>query len=458
MTVQELLSNISSTKINIAENNARVDLWESWYRGYVSNYHNYRIYNGQRYCDKRMLSLQMAKKVCEDWADLLYNEKVLITVGDAQANDNLHKAFEQLNADVIINNGIERAFALGTVAWVLTVSNSGQIYLENIDARQIYPITVVNGRVMECAFIGRQIIGQDNYAYISIHQKSKVTGNYVIENALYKLTDGSGLTLVSGEPEVYWQYDTGNNIPWFTVFSPNCVNNFDMGSPFGVSVFSNAIDELKAIDNAYDALNNEITNGRLRIMVGTEGLSYDKGREMDVFDPRDTVFHKVPKGINEDSFIQTIAPTLRSESIIESLNNSLAMFSQKCGMGAQYYIYNKITGNTAKTATEVISDNSPMFRRIRKHENKLKECLITFVTAVADIFTRKFDMPINIEQIRIHFDDSIIQDSESERKQDQTDVDNGIMSKVEYRMKWYGEDEATAAKAIEAAESTPTAP
>ena len=52
-------------------------------------------------------------------------------------------------------------------------------------------------------------------------------------------------------------------------------------------------------------------------------------------------------------------------------------------------------------------------------------------------------------EITIKFDDSIIEDEATERTQDLVDVNAGIMSKVEYRMKWYNEDEKTASQKIE---------
>ena len=42
------------------------------------------------------------------------------------------------------------------------------------------------------------------------------------------------------------------------------------------------------------------------------------------------------------------------------------------------------------------------------------------------------------------FNDSILTDEESERQQDRQDVSMGVMSALEYRMKWYNEDEETA--------------
>lgn len=53
-----------------------------------------------------------------------------------------------------------------------------------------------------------------------------------------------------------------------------------------------------------------------------------------------------------------------------------------------------------------------------------------------------------ILKVSIDFDDSIIVDTESQRAQDRQDVNMGVMSVLEYRMKWYGEDEDTAKAAL----------
>ena len=47
------------------------------------------------------------------------------------------------------------------------------------------------------------------------------------------------------------------------------------------------------------------------------------------------------------------------------------------------------------------------------------------------------------------FDDSIIEDKESERNTDRQDVSMGAMSLVEYRAKWYGETEEQAARKVQ---------
>ena len=53
-----------------------------------------------------------------------------------------------------------------------------------------------------------------------------------------------------------------------------------------------------------------------------------------------------------------------------------------------------------------------------------------------------------MSDIEIVFDDSIIEDKEAMMTRDKTDVVAGLMSKEEYRMKWYGENEKDAIKNV----------
>ena len=95
-----------------------IELWETWYKGKVRKFHSYYIYNGQKKVKKEKKSLQCAKKVSEDWADLLFNEKVKINLDDKDSTQDLNKIFEKNNAIVKINQGLEKSFALGTGALV----------------------------------------------------------------------------------------------------------------------------------------------------------------------------------------------------------------------------------------------------------------------------------------------------------------------------------------------------
>ena len=96
-----------------------------------------------------------------------------------------------------------------------------------------------------------------------------------------------------------------------------------------------------------------------------------------------------------------------------------------------------------KTATEISSDNSALMRNIRRHENLLEGSLAN-ISYAAMAVSRGLGESIPSEgEIRVSFDDSIIQDTDAEKARDMKEA--GItMAAWEYRAKWYGEEESVA--------------
>ncbi len=439
------------------EHLANVQKWRAWYVGYVKDFHSYYIYNGRQKVKRVAKSLQMGKKVSEDWADLLFNEQVKIALQTETDTERLAEIREELGLDVTINQAVEKCFALGTVGLVFSLDEHDHVMLSTVEADQIFPITYENGKITECAFVSTKLIRNEMYAYITVHQKDE-NGKYVIENALYKLAEGTELAAsnfgILGDSVSYWTYPTESEVPWFAILKPNCANNTDSSSPWGVSVFANAISEMKVIDNTFDAIDNEVSNGRMRIMVSADSLNYsvDGAKPTEVFDARETVFHQVPKDTNQPTSITTVAPTLRTVQLIEALNNALASFARKCGMSSEQYVYKSGSQRIIEqTATEVISNNSPMYRRMIKHEILLKQFLIDVVKALSVVYAKAGLTSFDSEKPVIEFDDSIVTDTNVIRSQELRDVESSILTRAEYRARWYGEDIDTAQKYVDKA-------
>jgi A118 family predicted phage portal protein len=209
----------------------------------------------------------MAKRVCEDWANLLLNEKTDITVGDKKSQDILHKALTDCKFWQKGNEGIEKSFALGCGAFVVVVDNIGindqgqlvdsskaKAKVKFVNATKIIPITFEDEEITECAFINVN----SNNTYISVHVKNEL-GNYEIHNIDCK---GNGDNLSFIEEENHTVFDTGSPLPWFAIIKPNIANNIDINSPLGVSIFANAIDNLKEIDLVFDSYANEFILGK----------------------------------------------------------------------------------------------------------------------------------------------------------------------------------------------------
>lgn len=81
-----------------------------------------------------------------------------------------------------------------------------------------------------------------------------------------------------------------------------------------------------------------------------------------------------------------------------------------------------------------------MYRSLTKHELVLERVLVQLIQTIIRVGIR-IGVPGLQEDadITIAFDDSIIEDKASERKEDRQDVSMGVMRHEEYRAKWYGE-------------------
>lgn len=434
-------------KRTIQPQNEYLSMWYEWYQGKSKDFHPYKIYNGSNYVNKVKRSLGMAKKGCEDWANLLLNEKTDIIIKE---KDKLDAVLEKTGFWLKANEGVEKTFALGCGALLASVNNltineegklindnNGEIKIDFINAFKIYPITIKSGKVIECAFVNRN----SNEINISIHLLNGK--NYEITNLIGKVQNDN--YIFTDEAYIF---NTMSDIPWFYILKPNIVNNQDINSSLGISIFANSIDVLKNIDNAFDTYDNEFEQGKKRTYVSTKALKINvvDGECVKVFDSSDTTFYVLPEDEDGKNYVNTDSPELRIDSLIAGIQKSLDLFSFTIGLGTGYY---KFDSSGLKTATEVISENSDTFRTIKKHEILLEEALREFTRAILYIcntFTKdKFDVNQDIE---IKFDDSIIEDKQAEKNNDRQDVNMGIMSKLEYRMKWYGEDEATARKKL----------
>ena len=443
---------------------AQIASWDSWYKSNVKNFHFYRIYGGQgNYTKCHRHSLGMAKKVSEDMADLLLNERVKITVADEKTDAFVKSVLEQNNFIVMGNEYQERKAATGTVAYIPYLDGmevdeagnvlSGTVKINYVEARNIFPTAWENGCVTECAFLFPKTYDRKKYAQIQFHRKENDL--YVLENTVVECTSGAGTELSRDEWEripifegLADRIETGSDKPQFVIDRLNIVNNADDDdtNPMGVPIFANAIDILRKMDLEYDSYANEFNLGRKRIFVAPEMLQDAAGNP--TFDTDDTVFYRLPEDYLSKSNdpIKEINMDLRTEAHSKAINDDLNYLSLKCGFGTHRYQFEQ---GGVKTATEVISENSDMYRMIQKHEIILDAAVQEMIRVIIRLGTAAREPGLNeAAKITIDFDDSIIEDKATERKEDRQDVSMGVMSLPEYRAKWYAETEKAAAAKI----------
>lgn len=430
-----------------------IDVWKSWYDGEVKDFHSYTVWNGIEELECHRYSVNMGKKVCEDWANLLMNERVNITLEGKKEQAFVDAVLDNNNWEVKSNEFQERKAAVGTIAYVpiveemgvdpdtAEVKDTGKIHINYVTAANIYPLTWDNGVIRECAFVSRKRVDDREYTYIQVHRLNG--GEYDIENHLYD-ADEVPLTSVRGFETIPPVVHTGSDKPQFVIDRLNIANS-DEENPMGVAVFAYAIDQLKSIDITYDSYVNEFVLGKKRIVVQPEATKDINGRP--VFDKRETVYYVLPEDRAADgNILQQVDMTLRTAEFNTGMQDMLNVLSSKCGFGENHY---KFDQTSIATATQVISENSTMFNTIRKHEIILREAITNLCRTLLRMGNRYMgaELDENIE-ISIDFDDSIIEDKQADFNRDKIMLDSGIINDWEFRMRWMNEDEATAKAAL----------
>jgi A118 family predicted phage portal protein len=435
-TIRQYLTNVRGFNTVGSDYYSYIAEWDCWYKGFVKGFHSYDIFNGLNYVGCHRYSLGMASKICQDHANLLMNEKVQISTGSDAFDKSLAEAMTFNNFRVRANQLVEVSYALGTGAFVEYQDASGRTIIDYVRAQMIYPLAWDNGDITECAFASLRIIKGEKYYYINIHRLN-AAGNYVIENKLVKDGDMTEIALDGIAAEI----DTKSSLPRFQIISPNVVNNIDYDCPMGMSVFGGAIDELKAVDVAFDSYVNEFVLGKKRIFVKNSMLNQKIGASGEMimtFDPGDVMFYSMPDDDDADA-IHEVSMDLRAEPHEAGLQRFLSLLSDKCGLGSGRY---KFEQGQPQTATQVISEKSDMYQNLKKNELILESAMIGMTKAIAEMNGVN---PDGLE-IKIDFDDSIITDKDSERTRMLALVTQGKYPFWRYLVNYenYAEDEAKA--------------
>ena len=430
--------------------------WLDWYKGYVKSFHTVKVSNGLTILKRDVYSLKMGKRVCEDWASSMLNEDVSIVISSTNKKSSIFVqgtkgdggVLGSNNFSTILSETIEQMFALGTSAFIIDLDNiavdsSGNILnssnatikIKSVNASRIIPISYDNGVITEASFVSELVFGGKTYYILSTHKKEE--DGYVIYNDLLNTSYKN----VSLDINLLPIIRTKSPKPLFYIFKTNISNNIDLDSPMGISIYSNAIDNLKGCDITYDSCLREVVTGQRIVMMNKCLLTTDEnGNTITPQDVKQTYMQFFGDDAQSDisEFIKEFHPTLNTDSLDKELQNQLNMLSSKVGLGTNYYKFDSSSG--VVTATEYVGERNDFMRNAVKISRSIKKSLHDLVLGI--LFVGKNILGANVDdnaKVEIIVSDGVVEDDSNEREQDRQDVKDGIMSKAEYRAKWYGE-------------------
>jgi len=417
-----------------------INMWDSWYRGKVEAYHNMKIYNGEDFVEREMKKLCMAKKICEDKAGFIINDRLEFNIEKEEAKSRIDNVLADNDFMVEGSQLLEKMYALGTGAMVEFKDAMGGVTIDYIGAFNIIPLTQANeNKINKIAFVSK--IDKETY-YISEHtyitdESDVYYKQYKIENKKVTIDDDckfmswADLTEQEVESKVYEVYYSP--VKLYQLIKPNIVNNIDIDSKLGISCFANAIDQLQTVDMNYDSYFEEISNGKSRIFVNEEmaKIKFDEnGKPQRYFAKNDTTFYSLKMGNDAKENIIHDIPELRTEQLSGAMCDSLSMLSFKVNLGNGYYNFKD--GKVEKTATEVISEDSDLYRQVKKDELVINQALVDMCRAILYLSGEDFNT-----EIKIKFDDSIVIDDQQLMKDSLLELGAGVIDRIEYFKKVY---------------------
>ena len=384
-------------------------------------------------------SLKIEEGICREFADA-----VLVEMETSVDNEQIDKAYQKGIEN--INEEFQEGLGLGS----FILKPLGPNISEFVSADKFIPIRFDDeGKLLDVAFITVKKVGETDY-YIKLERHYFTNGHLTIENKCYhsQSQDEIGLECTLDNVEEWAQINPGPVMyPGMTQMAfgyyRNPVKNKVDGSKCGVSIFESAKGLIKKADIQAARYDWEFDSGERAIHVDNRALKQDKNTgRFSVGKLKNRLY----RGLNledgkDKELFKEYSPEMRDEAFRRGLEEYKREIEFNVGLA-----YGDLSDvqQVEKTAEEVRTAKVRKYSRVTAIQKKLSDCLEDYVAGLAfynGLYTSGYEFSCK-------FNDSILTTEDVERKRDREDVAMGVMSLVEYRMKWYNEDEETAKSKI----------
>ncbi len=439
----------------------RIDLAQDWWAGRHEPFHVFtEVRGGIGTVRREMFRMGMAKKICEDWATILVNDRTNIRCENEIVSDVLfgdrHGMGGILTKDNFwgrMHRFTEEAFALGTGAACarfvgaacdddgFLVSAEG-MELSFFSADRIYPLVTEHGEIVSCAFfegmctVPRGTAKEERACLLSVHEK-RGEGLWRVEYVMLCADSGGTVRTLPLPRGMVRKFFSRRKL--FAILTPNTVPTDarmrEIG--FGASVFETAYDNLKGVDLAYNNFCRDLFLGGKKVFLNQNLVQEDGyGRRVAPDDVAQQLFVTVGDGdLASDTMIVEHNPALRAEENTKAVQAQLDYLSFKVGLGTRHY---RFSGEAVVTATQYMGDKQELLQHAMKHSlhmeaflRELSDIAYYYATALCHL-----QLPLP-GRYTVEFDDSFFIDPTAERERDLHEYQAGLMTRDEFREKYY---------------------
>lgn len=341
-----------------------------------------------------------------------------------------------------------------------------EIEFDYVQADSFYPLAFdAAGRITEAAFL--QTKTDKDYIYRRLEYHKWEPNILTIQNKAFKSSnnsnqgDMSGLDLgtpipLSSIPE--WkdlqEVSRIENVdrPLYGYFRMPEANTVDTSSPLGVSGYSRAESLIKDADMQYSRLLWEYEAGEMAIDIDRDALNFvESGVDRDGNTQSQSVlgtlqqrlYRKVDLG--ESNTFEPWAPALRDAAFLQGLNAILMRIEDVCALSR-----GTISDATqeARTATELKILKQRSYQANADIQSAIEDTIKDVIYAMNVYATIYKITPEGEYDVSFEWDDSIIVDVDVELNKRILLQTNGLASKLENRMWYFGETERQAQEAL----------
>ena len=419
------LKNIVGTDITLSQE--MIDAINEWKN---------MIYGNAEWINDSVESLKIEEGICREFADA-----VLVELDTSIDNDKLNVAYQKSIRN--LNEEFQEGLALGS----FIMKPLGNQMAEFVSADKFIPIRFSDdGKLLDVGFLTVKKVGDADY-YTRLERHYFIDGNLTIENKCFHSQSKSDIGMLCNLESVEeWANINPGPVTYPGMsemdfgFYKNPIKNRIDGSKCGVSIFESAKEIIKKTDIQGARYDWEFDSGERAIHVDNRALKQDKNGKVGMAKLKKRLY----RGLNledgkDKELFREYSPEMRDEAFRRGLEEYKREIEFVVGLS-----YGDLSDvqQVEKTAEEVRTSKIRKYSRVTEMQKNLKACLEEFAVGLAfynGLYNSNYELLCK-------FNDSILTDEETERKRDKEDVAMGVMSLVEYRMKWYNEDEATAKK------------